>query len=433
MLYIERDKGKHLTSADRHFIEDALNENATLRLIAECLGKDSTTISKEVKKNRIASHHKKENMKVSCSNRKECNQKGLCSTPCGRLCKKCPTMNCYKVCPEYVIRKCIQLSRFPHVCNGCKQKLTCHQEKQHYRAKVAQANYKDVLSTCREGISMTSEELNALDELISPLILKGQSIAHIYAHHKHEINCSERTLYNYVEMNAFVARNIDLRRKVRYKPRKKTKAPKKSGAYRTDRTFEDFNAYLASNPETAVVEMDTVIGRKGGKALLTFFFRNCSLMIAFLLEACTQECVLEAIDGMYDAIGNSSFRLCFPALLTDNGSEFQAPDALEHDGHGNARTKIFYCEPMASYQKPHVEKNHEYIRYILPKGKSFDHLTQEQITLMINHINSTSRASLNNHTPFKLAQMLLGEPFLKSLALEPILPDEVHLKPALLQ
>lgn len=64
---------------------------------------------------------------------------------------------------------------------------------------------------------------------------------------------------------------------------------------------------------------------------------------------------------------------------------------MEFDAEGNQRTKLFYCYPMASYQKTHVEKNHEYIRYIIPKGKSFDNRTQKDITLMMNHINSTAK------------------------------------------
>lgn len=433
MITQRSEKGKHLTADDRNFIEDALNDNYTLKFIAERLGKDPTTISKEVKRNRIVSLHKKETMKVSCSNRKECIQKHLCSASCNRLCKKCTTLNCYKNCPKYIVKKCIHLTRFPHVCNGCKQKTTCFHEKHHYRAKVAQSNYKEVLISCREGIGMTSVELNTLDELISPLILKGQSIAHIFTHHRREIDCSERTLYNYFDMNAFAARNIDLPRKVRYKPRKKNKQLKRIGTYRIGRTYEDFNSYLAVNPEIPVVEMDTVIGRKGGKALLTLFFRNCSLMVVILLDACTQGCVHDALNAIYEGVGDCTFKSCFQIILTDNGAEFQAPETLENDMLGNVRTKIFYCEPMASYQKPHVEKNHEFIRYILPKGRSFDHLTQEKITLMTNHINSVARTSLNRHTPYKLAQLLLDEPFLKSLSLKLILPDEVHLKPALLK
>lgn len=179
--------------------------------------------------------------------------------------------------------------------------------------------------------------------------------------------------------------------------------------------------------------MDTVHGTRSGKVLLTFMFRNCSLMLAFIIDSCSQVAVKNVIDQLYEVLGHEVFKNSFPVILTDNGSEFKNPEALELDSKGNQRIKIFYCNPMASYQKPHVEKNHEYIRYILPKGKSFNNRTQEDITLMMNHINSTARASLNGNTPFKLAQMLLDSSLLNKLSLKHIAADEVHLKPALFE
>jgi len=151
------------------------------------------------------------------------------------------------------------------------------------------------------------------------------------------------------------------------------------------------------------------------------------------MDACTQECVKEVIDELYESFGAEVFKRCFPVILTDNGSEFKNPAMLECDDNGIERAKVFYCNPMASYQNPHIEKNHEYIRYILPKGRSFINLTQEQATLAINHINSAARASLNGHTPFQLAQMLMDAVLLAKLSLKLIPADEVHLKPALLR
>ena len=68
------------------------------------------------------------------------------------------------------------------------------------------------------------------------------------------------------------------------------------------------------------------------------------------------------------------------------------------------RTNIFYCDPMASWQKPHIEKNHEYIRYVLPKGKIMDGYTQEDMTLLMNHINSTKRKGLKWKSPMELVE-----------------------------
>ncbi|MGL4760357.1 MAG: IS30 family transposase [Sarcina sp.] len=332
------------------------------------------------------------------------------------------------------MKKCSKLDRYPYVCNGCDKGTTCKGEKQYYKAKTANTKYKEVLVSSREGLNITPSHLKKMDEIISPLVFKGQSICHIFTHHKDELNCCERTLYSYFDKNVFTARNIDLPRKVKYKPRKKSKPSEiKDPSYRIGRNFNDFNEFIAKNPNTSIIEMDTVHGTRSGKVLLTLMFRNCSLMLAFILDSCNQLAVKRPLDKVYELIGSDVFKSTFPILLTDNGSEFKNPEMLELDAFGNQRTKIFYCNPMASYQKPHAEKNHEYLRYIIPKGKSLDNLTQEDITLMMNHVNSTARASLNGNTPFKLAQMLLNNSLLDKLLLKDIPADDVYLKPALLK
>jgi IS30 family transposase len=285
----------------------------------------------------------------------------------------------------------------------------------------------------RLGVDLSIEEICELNELITPLILKGQSIAHIYATHGDRIICSKRSLYNYIDLGLFQVRNIDLPRKVRYKPRKKQQVLQFDQTYREGRTYKDFELYMSMHPSTNVIEMDVVEGKKGGKVLLTFLFRNCNLMLIFLMDAATQECVLKVMNELTDALGSEGMKKLFPVIITDNGSEFKAPDSLESDDFGDQRTRIFYCDPHKSYQKGKLEKNHEFIRYILPKGKSFDELTEDKVNLMTNHINSIKRASLNEKTSFELAEILLGHEFLTKLKLRQIHPDEVTLKPTLLK
>ena len=123
----------------------------------------------------------------------------------------------------------------------------------------------------------------------------------------------------------------------------------------------------------------------------------------------------------------------FPVILTDNGGEFKNPYALENSEHGIMRTKIFYCDPMASYRKPHIERNHEYIRQVIPKGKSFDSFTQNDITKLTNHINSFIRESLNMNCPYDMAKNFLGPKTIRLLDLRKIKPDDVILRPSLLR
>ena len=204
-------------------------------------------------------------------------------------------------------------------------------------------------------------------------------------------------------------------RRVRFSKRKSKKAPPKDNTIRKGRTYEDFEKYLLDNPYTPVVEMDTVEGKKGGKVLLTMLFRNSKLMLAFLLQDKTRNSVLKIFNWLESILGNELFEKTFPVILTDNGIEFSNPLSLEFNYDGIRRTRIFFCNPGASYQKGAIEKNHEFIRYVIPKGTSMDNLTQKDIDLLINHINSLTRPSLNNATPYDLAQILLDKEVLKKI------------------
>jgi len=269
---------------------------------------------------------------------------------------------------------------------------------------------------------------------LSPLIKKGQSIHHIVVNNPDEFTISEKSLYRYIAGGLLKARNIDMPRVLRLKPRNsKPLEHKVDSRCRIGRTYVDFNAFLQQHSDVSVVEMDTVIGRPGGKVLLTFLFRSSDLMLAFIMDRKTSQAVIDVFDWLYCVLGHQMFSMLFHVILTDNGSEFSNPTALEFDSEGQRRTNIFYCDPRASFQKPNVEFNHEFIRKILPKGSSFDNLTQPDIDLIMSHINSYSRAKLNDKSPFEVFSFLYGKGILEKLGLRKITSNEIILKPRLLR
>lgn len=436
-------KGKHLTTTERIYIEKGLVDGKTFAAIARDIEKHPSTISKEVKKRRFFPERKKSNVKVVCDRRKICQVRFLCDKEdCYKLCKTCFRSSrengCKETCPDYRPKVCEKIRKAPYVCNGCPKLRRCELQHALYSASDADASYQNILVSTREGINQSPADIAMLDMLISPLLKKGQSMAHIYAHHGHEIPCSRRTLYNYIDKGVFEARNMDLRRKVRYKHKVRktgTRVSLLAREFRIGRMYEDYQKFMKTNPHTNVVEMDTVEGGKGTskKVFLTLFFRNCSLMLIFLLEEKTQEQVIEVFDVLSERLGINNFNELFPLILTDNGVEFQFPKRLERNEHGEQRTKIFYCNPNCSWQKGMIEKNHSYIRYVIPKGDSFAKLTHEDATLLTNHINSEARDSLNGCTPFKLSQYLLNNKLHSLLKLEEIHPDQVCLRPELLK
>lgn len=421
-------KQKHLTLDERVCIEQGLNINLSLKDIALKIKKDPTTISKEIKKHRIKKSASTYNGNNICSLSRTCTVRNACGMLCNnKLCKNCSF--CNERCSNFTPLKCNRIFRFPYTCNGCPKKTSCRFEKYYYRALNSFNEYKTSLSESRQGISISQEDLANLDSIVSPLIKQGQSIAHIY--HTQHIDCSKASLYNYIEKNYLSVGNLDLPRKVRFKLRKKHKEHKDT-TIRKNRTYEDLQKYIENYPDISIVEMDTVEGIKGGKVLLTLFFRNCKLMLAFLLDNKTVECVSRIFDDMEILLGNDTFQQIFPVILTDNGSEFSNPLKLEFNSNGIGRTRIFYCNPSASYQKGGIEKNHEFIRYVIPKGTSLNNYTQEDINLMLNHINSLGRKSINWSNPYELSELLLGKGILKKLNLTKVPASEIKLTPKLL-
>jgi len=365
-----------------------------------------------------------------------CNVMHMCGdNECRHKCVLCRKFRCSDVCKFYKPRECEKLNKPPYVCNGCSKKTNCMMDKKIYSSKYAQDTYEALRTTSREGINQTPESIQKLDILLSPLLKKGQSIAHIYASHADEIACSRRTIYSYIDRGVFQARNIDLRRKVVYKQRKrKTTASLKDRSFRKDRSYKEFLEYIAANKSVYVVEMDTVEGAKGtSPCFLTMFFRNCSLMLMFLLEEQTQKEVTRIFDHLTELLGIELFQKLFEVILTDNGHEFQDRQSLEYSKNGEVRTRIYYCDPNRSDQKGALEKNHEYIRYVLPKGTSFEKMTDKTTLLLLNHINSEKRDSLNGHSPYEVSRLLLDNRLHKALGLAEIPADEVTLIPALIK
>ena len=424
---------KHLTLSDRIFIEQSLNQHMKFNAIAKELGKDPSTISKEIK--RSMEHKPTKHYKGNdCRHFDSCTCSKLCESRCLEFCKYCNTSDCRWLCSRYEPSKCPATSIPPYVCNSCINARDCSYDRYFYSAVKAQQRYEETLVDSRKGINITPEKLSELNDIISPLVRKGQPLSHVFATHSYEIDCSRRTIYNYLDQGLFDVRNIDLPRRVRYKVRQKRRQENPvSYNYRVKRTYKDFEKYTAAFPDYEVVELDTVKGtRDSGKCILTLLFRNSSFMLIFLLPSCNQKSVSDVFELLYNTLGRQKFLKTFRIILTDNGPEFKDPWSIERDSSGRIRTKVFYCDPYTSSQKGKLEKNHEFIRYVIPKGRSMHNFTQEQMTLLARHINSIARDSLNGKTPFDLAKLLLDKKVLAFSGHDKVSPDEVLLKPALL-
>ena len=384
----------HLDLTQRILIMNMVKEGCGLSVIAKKTGKDRSTVRRELWKHRQL---------VGCGN--------------GQPCPK--------------------LDRPPFVCNGCRDFGKCRLEKYVYIADTAHKDYHETLVESRNGANLSADELSKLNQLISSGVRKGQSLHHIIASDRAAVPVSEKTMYRYVNNGLVSVKRHNLPQAPYRKPRAKLK-PRKTGTKDREclkgRTYDDWKAFIGSQPGTETVEIDSVVGRIGGKCLLTVNINCCGLMLAFLRDRNDAGSVRDAFNTLFETLGEEMFREIFPVLLADNGPEFSNPGSLEFAaGSQERRTRVFYCNPYSSYEKPHVENNHENIRKILPKGTSFDSLTQEDVNLVMSHVNSMRRKEYNDRTAIERFIERFGEKAFAVLGLKAIDAKEVCLLPSLLK
>jgi IS30 family transposase len=430
------DKYKRLTLSERKTIGHLLDQGISLKRIADDLGRSLGTISREIQRNSIQRKTGGSGSPFNeCKHRMTCREQWLCEKEDCRRERCCGCEFCQSVCKKFEPEYCTRLEHPPYVCNGCTLRRKCTLAKFVYKASLAHRIYEETLTSSRSGVALTERERKRIDDIITPLIAQGQSPYHICLTHKDALMISDKTLYKYIASNFFGASSTDLTRKVRMRPRRKKRVVKVERSCRQGRTIEDLCAYLSMEPDTEVIEMDTVIGAKGQgeKVLLTLYFTHSHFMLAFIRDANTARSVKCVFDQLYETLGKDDFKRLIPILRTDNGPEFTAPTDIETDCDGEIRTRVFYCDPYQSNQKAACENNHRLIRMLLPKGTSMNDLSQNDVNLMMSHINSYARKVLGGQTPTEvfLRQHKRINGLLEKLGLRTINPKDILLKPRL--
>ena len=395
----------HLSYEDRKNIEDGLNENKSINQISKEINRSHSSILREIDRNKKYS--------------------------------KPSAWNNYKINHSDLVLSCERLKHSPYVCNGCKSRSGCRKVRWTYYAREADNSYKEVKSEARKGINLTAEEIYKINSILTPLIKKGQTINHLYINHPDILDFSKPSFYNYVNNGVFEFSPLDFPRIVKYKKRKnsKNRRTRKEREILINRKYDDFQKFISNHPDFNIVEMDTVEGLKDeNDCFLTLLWRKSKFMLIFKLESQTSEEVTRIFNILQTLIPYDDYKRLFEVILTDNGHEFF--DVLNIEcmhSTGEQVTKLFFCDPHMSCQKGMIEKNHEFIRYILPKGSSFKNITQEDCDLFMNNINSLCRDSLNGKSPYEAMLFLCDEYVLKSLNCYYIKPDEVILNDSLLK
>ena len=387
-----------LNYSQRETIQILFNKGKSFTDIGLAIGKDRTTIAKEIKRNRY----------IKSNFYDAFNKQGIAEA----------------------INKC-DILKTRYVCNNCPLKNTCNKHHLYYEYRQAQKHYEEQLVLSRSGVDITPEEIEEIEKQIVPLIKnKKQSVNQVFINHPDILYFSKTTFYKYVDLGVFSLTNADLPKLIKYKKRKqgKDKKNKRELALMKGRTYEDFILFTTNHPQMNVVEMDTVIGKRNNvKCLLTLYIRRTHFMLIFLLNKKDSASVNARINFLKEKLGIKLYSKVFRIFLTDNGTEFFSVLNFEKDLENDKKvSNIFFCHPYSSYEKHGVEVNHEYIRRVLPKGTSFSNLNDDIVKNLQDNINAIPRLSLDGQTPYDLTKKLYPE-LIELLDCRYIEPDNVSL------
>ena len=416
---------KHLTLDERKIIQTGIENRSNKIDIARTIGKDPTTIAKEIRKHREIRPRNTFIYPSICIHNKECG-------------------GCKKQCDRYEEIKCNKRDRSPGACNKCPNIAKCHLDKYFYYATKADEQYRIDLVDFREGINLTTSERKQIGTILKPLLDQGQSLYQIKSSHP-EIKQSIKTLYNYIETGVFKEDGIDnfsLKEQVNRKQFKNKYKKRKEPSNYEGHKYKDYLNFKEENPDTPTTEMDTVLNSQSGPYIQTFYFETSGLMIGFIHKEKTSDSMSKTLNILEDRLGHDVYRELFALILTDRGVEFEKVELFETNQEtGEFRTNIFYCDAYQSSQKPHVENTHNYIRDIITNEMDISNITQEDLNIIFSHINSTPRKSLKGKSPYEVFEFMFntinnpkrGKDILDKLNIKEIKRDEVVLKPYLIK
>lgn len=435
--------GCHLDYDDRCVIEEGIEAGLSASAIARRLEVSPSTVTREVKANRHGRPSRAKAVRPArkCANYDGCRRFrdvcGSCSQEGRRgACRLCGLASCPDLCPDFAPRVCALLDRWPYLCRCDKaRRARCDLPKFRYDARKAQESSDGRLVHSRTGISISEEELASMLDAVAPLIRNGLSPEAVWLGLGDRLPVGVRTFYSWMESGVVDVPAIHLPRKVRCRPRRKRRggAP---GRALEGRGYAEFCA-LPLAEQARAAEMDSVAGRAGSSArILSVHFVASSFQFYLRLPDATSRSVVGDLDMLERALGSpEAFGAAMGVLLTDRGSEFSDPLAIERSclEPGKRRCRVFYCDPLAPGQKGACERNHSELRRILPKGRSdFDALTCADLAVAASHANSYPRAALGGRCPVDAARALLPEGFVDLLGVVKVPLEEVVLRPSLL-
>lgn len=339
----QRAKREHLNQAERKIIERMLRQGANKAKIAQALMRGKSTIKREIKRGSVKQRRR---------------------NPSFRRSPDVPDYIEEMVYRWYVGQRVYE----EHRANSC------------HRSKVVD---------CGGLVSFVEEKTLGKEKWSPDAAIGHAKMNYLYPGQRF----TTKTFYNCIYEGLVKNKNIDLLHNLR----RRAKSPRKERKKKLGRSIETRPAIVQTREEFGHWEGDGIVGRAQQGHLVTLVERKIGIGLLFKAGSRESGKIVHIIDELEKEHG-SHFTEIFKTMTFDNGTEFSDIAAMEKDG----RIKVYYAHPYSSFERGTNENWNGIVRRFIPKGSSFDDLTDADIQRINQYINTLPRKRLNYRTPLDL-------------------------------
>jgi IS30 family transposase len=204
------------------------------------------------------------------------------------------------------------------------------------------------------------------------------------------LNISHEWIYQYIHSDKQRGGELHTYLRCKKKNRKHYGGVRKNQSLRDRVSIEERPDIVNKRRRYGDWEVDTVIGRQGGKVLVTLVERKSKLSIIGLAMNKTAEAVKDILVHLLSSLSSHVHTLTY-----DNGPEFAHHKLID----SALNSQGYFARPYCSGDRGLSENTNGLIRQYLPKRSSFDHVPDSKIEWIMERLNNRPRKTLKGRTP----------------------------------
>jgi IS30 family transposase len=260
--------------------------------------------------------------------------------------------------------------------------------KKGYRPKQAHCMSVERRTKANKFVKLTPPVIDLINECVRQDFSPEQVSGFLARHH---LRISHETIYQHILNDKIKGGTLYRHLRLSHKKRRKRYGSHdRRGQIQGRVSIDERPAIVDARERIGDWEIDTIIGKKHKRALLSLVERKSKFTLIRKLPKKRADLVAEAA---IDLLNPYKEKVC--TITADNGQEFAHHEYIKEQLH----TAIYFAHPYHAWERGLCENTNGLIRQYFPKGLHFDLITDNHVQMVMNRLNNRPRKTLGYKTP----------------------------------